>query len=123
YNKDVFAFPGNIGQSYSEGCNNLIKSNKAHLISSIKDLEYIMNWDPSIKSTKRKEPFSLEGYEPDEQHVLKTLLEKNGQMMIDELSWATTLPISLLASTLLGLEFKGVIQSLPGKKYKIVNGQ
>ena len=123
YNKDVFAFPGNIGQSYSEGCNNLIKSNKAHLISSIKDLEYIMNWDASIKNTKRKEPFSLEGYEPDEQHVLKTLLEKNGQMMIDELSWATTLPISLLASTLLGLEFKGVIQSLPGKKYKIINGQ
>ncbi|HEY8938125.1 MAG TPA: DNA-processing protein DprA, partial [Cyclobacteriaceae bacterium] len=96
YNKDVFAFPGNIGQSYSEGCNNLIKSNKAHLISSIKDLEYIMNWDASVKNVKRKEPFSLEGYEPDEQHVLKTLLEKNGQMMIDELSWATTLPVSLL---------------------------
>ncbi|HEY8934584.1 MAG TPA: DNA-protecting protein DprA, partial [Cyclobacteriaceae bacterium] len=74
-------------------------------------------------NVKRKEPFSLEGYEPDEQHVLKTLLEKNGQMMIDELSWATTLPVSLLASTLLGLEFKGVIQSLPGKKYKIVVSQ
>lgn len=44
YNKDVFAFPGNIGQSHSVGCNNLIKMNKANLVTGIKDLEYIMNW-------------------------------------------------------------------------------
>jgi DNA processing protein len=120
YNKDVFAFPGNIGQSYSEGCNNLIKSNKAHLISSVKDLEYLMNWDATLKTKTKKEFFALENYDPMEQTVLKIMLEKEGQMMIDELCWSSNLPVSQMASVLLGLEFKGVVKSLPGKLYKVV---
>jgi DNA processing protein len=119
YNKDVFAFPGNIGQSHSAGCNNLIKANKAHLITAAKDLEYIMNWDPAVKP-ERKEIFSLENYEPNEQVILKILLENNKQMMIDDISWRANIGISQLASILLGLEFKGVIASLPGKIYKII---
>jgi DNA processing protein len=119
YNKDVFAFPGNIGQSYSEGCNNLIKSNKAHLITSAKDLEYIMQWDVSISKPARKETFSLHEYEPDEQVLLGMLIQHGGSLRIDELSWKTNLPLSQLASILLGLEFKGIIQSLPGKVYKL----
>lgn len=118
YNKDVFAFPGNVGASHSEGCNNLIKSNKAHLISSAKDLEYLMNWDLASKPLKKTAVFSLEGFEPEEQIILSALLEKN-PAVIDELSWRTNLSVSQLASFLLGLEFKGVVQPLPGKQYKL----
>ncbi|MBL7858321.1 MAG: DNA-protecting protein DprA [Cyclobacteriaceae bacterium] len=118
YNKDVFAFPGNIGQSHSAGCNNLIKANKAHLITSVKDLQYIMNWD--IQKVKKKKEFSLEGFESNELSILQTLLDSNGQMMIDEISWKSNVPISQLASILLGLEFKGVVASLPGKIYKVI---
>ncbi len=118
YNKDVFAFPGNIGQSYSHGCNNLIKANKAHLLTSVRDLEYIMNWDIGAEP-KKKVIFSLDAYEPTEQIVLKILLENNNQLMIDELSWRSGLPISQLASVLLGLEFQNVIVTLPGKIYKL----
>lgn len=118
YNKDVFAFPGNIGQSHSAGCNNLIKANKAHLITAAKDLEYIMNWDAHAKPPK-KEVFSLDNYEPEEQAILKILLENNKQLMIDDLSWRSNIPVSQLASILLGLEFKGTIRSLPGKLYKL----
>ncbi|HEY0653518.1 MAG TPA: DNA-processing protein DprA [Chryseosolibacter sp.] len=119
YNKDVFAFPGNIGQSHSEGCNNLIKSNRAHLITSIKDLEYITGWTLG-QNPPKKEVISLENFEPLEQVVLKTLLENNRQLMIDELSWKSNVPISQLASVLLTLEFKGAVASLPGKVYKAV---
>jgi DNA processing protein len=118
YNKDVFAFPGNIGQSHSEGCNNLIKSNKAHLITSARDLEYIMNWQAGTKPTK-KVALSLDNFEPNEKLVLGVLIENNKQMMIDELSWKSNIAVSQLASILLGLEFKGIISSLPGKVYKI----
>jgi DNA processing protein len=121
YNKDVFAFPGNIGQSYSLGCNNLIKSNKAHLITSVKDLEFVMGWDASVKEPARKEFMQLTDYEEPEKTVLKVLLDHQGVLMIDELSWRTTLPVGQLASVLLGLEFKGVIQSLPGKLYRVMN--
>jgi len=49
YNRDVFAIPGRIGDEYSEGCNMLIKSNRAALADSPKDIAYIMGWD-DIKS-------------------------------------------------------------------------
>lgn len=121
YNKDVLAFPGNIGRSYSEGCNSLIKSHKANLITSIHDLEYIMNWGLEVKKTKKKETLQLESFEEDEQTILKVLLENHNQLMIDELSWRSGVSISKLASLLLNLEFKGVVTSLPGKIYKIVS--
>ena len=119
YNKDVFAFPGNVSRSYSEGCNNLIKSNKASLITSVKDLEYTMNWTAGEADNTRKNTYSLEAYDAEEQTVLTTLIENSGKLMIDEISWRSTLPVSKLASILLGLEFKGVIISLPGKIYKL----
>jgi DNA processing protein len=118
YNKDVFAFPGNVKQSHSAGCNNLIKSNRAHLITSVRDLQYIMNWDIGVKPMKH-EPVVLDGYEVNEQLIIKTLLENNKQLMIDELSWKTNLSISQIASLLLTLEFKGIIASMPGKMYKL----
>jgi DNA processing protein len=120
YNKDVFAFPGNIGQSHSAGCNNLIKANKAHLITGARDLEYIMNWAPDSKPVK-KENVSFDSYEPNEQVILHILLENNKQLMIDEISWRANIPIGQLASILLGLEFKGTVSSLPGKIYRLKN--
>lgn len=110
--------PGNIKQSHSAGCNNLIKSNRAHLLASVRDLEYIMNWNAGTKPAK-KEPIVLDGYSPEEQLIIKTLLGNDKQLMIDEISWKTNLPIGQLASLLLSLEFKGVLASLPGKIYKL----
>lgn len=120
YNKDVLAFPGNVGRSYSEGCNTLIKSNKAHLITSVNDVEYIMNWSVEVKHPPKKESLDLNNYEPDEQTVLKVLIANNNQLMIDEISWRSGLAIGKLASLLLNLEFKGVLAPLPGKVYKII---
>ena len=34
YNRDVFAFPGRVGDKCSEGCNNLIRDQKASLITA-----------------------------------------------------------------------------------------
>ena len=119
YNKDVFAFPGNIGQNTSEGCNNLIKSNKAFLMTSVKDLEYLMNWDPSQHPQKQRTLTDLSQFEPAERTVIETLQANKSQLMIDELSWRTGVNVSQLASTLLTLEFKGYIQPLPGKVYKL----
>jgi DNA processing protein len=122
YNKDVFAFPGSVGENFSSGCNNLIKSNKAHLITSVKDLEYIMNWsaDNATRKAMASISLSLAEFSEDEQTVLKILIEKKAPVIIDELSWKSSLPLSQLASILLGLEFKGILKSLPGKQYDLV---
>jgi DNA processing protein len=122
YNKDVFAVPGSIGETYSEGCNKLIRTNKANLFSSVKDLEYIMNWSAENVEAKRIKPAQIDlgQFEPDEQIVIKVLQEKNASVMIDELTIKTSLSPSLLASLLLNLEFKNVVKSLPGKRFGLV---
>jgi len=120
YNRDVFAFPGGVGETYSSGCNNLIKANKANLITSVRDLEYIMNWVAGAKPEKANSTISLAEFEEPEQVVLKILIEKKAPVIIDELSWKSTIPVSQLAAVLLGLEFKGVIKSLPGKQYSLI---
>ncbi|HMV08885.1 MAG TPA: DNA-processing protein DprA [Cyclobacteriaceae bacterium] len=118
YNKDVFACPGSVGETYSAGCNNLIKSNKANLLTSVKDIEYIMGWD-AAKPQKKKVSVALDGYDANEQTVLKVMIDKKANVLIDELSWKSNLPVSQLASVLLGLEFKGVVKSMPGKQYSL----
>ena len=118
YNRDVFAVPGEVGKKYSEGCNNLIKHNKAHLLSSVKDIEYIMNWSAS-ESPPKQQTLDLNLFNDDEQLVLNTLKETLEGLQIDRLSWATQIPMNNLASILLALEFQGHVKSLPGKKYKL----
>ncbi len=119
YNKDVFAVPGNIGQTYSEGCNKLIRTNKANLLTSVKDLEYIMNWTAEQNNNKPLTLFDTADFEPNEKKIVELLRDKKGPLTIDELSWKSKIQPSELASILLGLEFKNIIQSLPGKMYKV----
>ena len=45
YNRDVFAVPGRTTDSQSMGCNNLIKFQKAHVLSNPLDVPYILNWE------------------------------------------------------------------------------
>ncbi|MBN8653440.1 MAG: DNA-processing protein DprA [Cytophagales bacterium] len=118
YNKDVFAVPGNLGQTYSEGCNKLIKTNRANLFATVKDLEYIMNWSAET-SVATQTTLDLTVYSTDEQTVLRILKERNAPVMIDELSFKSSLPPSQLASLLLTLEFKNAVKSLPGKMFAI----
>lgn len=117
YNKDVFAVPGNLGQTYSEGCNKLIKINKANVYTSVKDLEYIMNW--SAESNAVQTTLDLTFFEPDEQKVIQILKDRKAPVMIDELSFKSSLPPSQLASLLLTLEFKNAVKSLPGKMFAL----
>ena len=117
YNKDVFAFPGSIGVTYSAGCNNLIKTNRAHLLTSVKDLEYIMNW--SAESTAIQTTLELTHFEPEEQKVIQILKDRKAPVMIDELLFKSSLPPSQLASLLLTLEFKNAVKSLPGKMFAL----
>ena len=122
YNKDVFAVPGSLGETYSEGCNKLIKTNKANIYTSVKDLEYIMNWSVENKHSKRVKPGQLDltQFEPDEQILIQLLLEKKDPITIDELTIKTTLSPSLLASILLSLEFKNIVKALPGKMFTLL---
>ena len=119
YNREVFAVPGNLGSKYNEGCNHLIKTHKAHIYTSIKDIEYMLNWDIDNKGRQIPKHKISETLEGEEKTIAEVLVNKEN-MIIDEISWSTNIPISRLSSLLLTMEFAGIIVALPGKKFKLV---
>lgn len=120
YNKEVFAVPGNLLSTYSEGCNNLIRSMKATIYTGPKDLEEALSWSKeNLSATNTKNRIlDLSKFNEEEKAVLSILLEKK-ELEIDQIAILLNVSISSLASTLLNLEFEGLIKSLPGKKYKL----
>jgi DNA processing protein len=118
YNRDVFAVPGRIGDPHSEGCNKLIKTNRAALIQSTKDISYMLNWDEK----KQKKPIQQQLFldlSPEEETIV-TLLKENGDLEIDTLLHYTNMIPSKAASILLKMEFDGILRCLPGKVYRLI---
>jgi DNA processing protein len=119
YNRDVCAFPGNVNQEYSAGCNFLIKSHRAHLISRAKDLEYLMNWEQietKVKPIQIQMDLSLS---TNEKRVYE-LVKLYQPLSIDEISTRLKLAQSKLTITLLELEMKGLLVALPGKVFRTI---
>ncbi len=116
YHRDVFAFPGRVNDECSEGCNFLIKTNRAALINHAKDLVYYLGWESS-KTLSTKQILLPIGLLPEEQSIVELL--KVSPVRIDELSIKLALPQSKLAMYLLNLEMQGILVSLPGKVYRL----
>lgn len=115
YNKDVFAIPGRPSDTMSKGTNKLIKENKAALVESSDDINAAMNWD--VNSSSQQTQMNLAFDLTDDEKTIVSLIKKEETLEIDKLHYLTKISHSSLSSTLLNLEFKGVIKSLPGKKY------
>ena len=119
YNKDVFALPGRVIDSKSEGCNFLIKNNKASLITGATDLLELMNWVPKEKKLQKKQRELFIELTPEEKIVVD-ILQQQDNIQIDELYFKTGLSSSAVAAALLMLEMQGISTAMPGKLYTIV---
>ena len=118
YNKDVFALPGRTDDIKSEGCNYLIKNNKAALITCANDLLENMGWKEQKKvSPKRQKELFIELTK--DEKVIIDILRLQEQVQIDELYFRSKLSSSVVAQALLTLEMQGIVSSLPGKIYKM----
>ena len=116
YDREVFAIPGKIGDLYSEGCNQLIKTNKANLITSAVDIRYVMRWDVETKVVA-KQMRLFRDFSEDEKKVMD-VFANNNVVHLDDIIVGTDLSPSKIASILLSLEFDGVLTALPGKRYQ-----
>ena len=118
YNRDVFAYPGRTTDAFSEGCNFLIKTNRAVLMNDISDLIYYLGWDVDVVKKKQQVQTALHlNLTVNEQKVVDCL--NAGQLAVDELAIQLNMQQSKLAIVLLTLEMQGIIVSLPGKIYKL----
>ena len=116
YNRDVFAVPGRTTDKYSQGCNNLIKTQKANMLSGAADLIYHLNWDlqPSGKTIQKQMFVSLD---ENEQKVYE-YLQKTGKELLDIIALECDFPIFKISGILLNMELKGVVRPLPGKLFE-----
>ena len=119
YNRDVFAFPGKVGELYSEGCHFLIKSNRAVLIEGVADLEYVMNWSAVQSKSDAIQQCLFYDFTPDEKLIVE-LLRNEGETAIDLICIKTGLQMNKVSPTLLNLEFGGIVKGLPGKVFKAI---
>lgn len=118
YNRDVFAVPGRVTDKYSQGCNHLLKTQKANVLTSAADLVYMLNWDIENKSKSVQKQLFVE-LELDEQKIYDYLL-KNGKELLDIIALQCEFPIYKISGILLNMELKGVIRPLPGKLFEAI---
>ncbi|MGB7392943.1 MAG: DNA-processing protein DprA [Pricia sp.] len=119
YDRDVFAVPGRTRDKYSTGCNNLIKQQKAHLITCAADLVYLLDWDIEEKQAPNPQQQLFVDFDQNEQAIYD-YLQKNGKQLLDSIAQECRLPVFKVSSTLLNLEMKGVVRALPGKLFEAV---
>ena len=123
YDRAVFAFPGNVGAEFSEGCNNLIRDNGAALITCAEDFVRAMGWqnEAQLQQALNKgiERNLFPELTPEEQQVVN-LLQKTNDLQLNILSVKSALPIGQLTALLFQLEMKGIIKPLAGGMYHLL---
>ncbi len=120
YGCEVFAVPGDLDSASSIGCNGLIQKNKAHIYTSVKDIEQVLKWNLDNESNLPIKKANVQ-LTMEEQIIINKLEESGGTMAIDNLSIKTQMPLGQLAGQLLIMEMKGIIKALPGKQFKVVS--
>ena len=120
YNRDCFAFPGRIGDTYSEGCNNLIKNNRAMLLQSAEELVKAMNWDTPHTTPRTVQRQLFPDFTPEEEQVVGLLNKHPEGLQINLLVVQSNIPINRMTGILFELEMKGVIRALAGGVYCLV---
>jgi len=123
YARSVFAFPGNVGQPFSEGCNNLIRDNGAGLISNAQDFVKAMDWmDETLRQRANADGIERNLFPeltPEEQQVVSLLKETN-DLQLNIITVKTGIAIGRLTALLFQLEMKGVVRPMAGGMYHLM---
>jgi DNA processing protein len=116
---EVFAIPGRPQDPKSAGCNYLIRTHQAYLVETAEDVIHLMGWDESTsdKSRQLQLMLDLDTTEKD----LVGIVKNSPEISIDQLTLLSGLSNGELASKILSLEFRGILKTLPGKRYVAIN--
>jgi DNA processing protein len=119
YSRDVFAVPGRTTDNLSKGCNDLIKRNKAAILTSAKDLIEMLNWELEEKKPKPIQKQLFVELDSAEQ-IVYDFLFMNGKEQLDLIALNCKIPVHKMATVLFNLEMKGVVKPLPGKLFEAI---
>ncbi len=123
YDRSVFAFPGNVGQPFSEGCNNLIRDNGAGLISNAQDFVKAMGWmDETLRQRANADGIERNLFpelSPEEQKIVN-LLQQTNDLQLNIISVKCGIPISQLTALLFQMEMNGIVKPFAGGMYHLL---
>ena len=119
YNRDVFAYPGDISRPYSSGCLKLIQKNQAFQIRNSEDLIDAMNWQ--IEEQTRTQQRSLFVDLNLREEKIISVMKTKTELTLDTIGYLSSLTVSEVSSDLLSLEFKGLVRSLPGRRFQLIH--
>jgi len=122
YNRDVFAFPGRVYDEYSQGCNNLIRHQRATLLTSAADLLDAMGWENPLERESKPKAVQQELFPDlsDEERALVNTLKGVDDKHINQIAIDANIPYSRASMILFDLEMKGVVKALGGARYKLM---
>ncbi len=123
YGRDVFAFPGRVGDIYSEGCNNLIRNNGAAMITCAKDFVEAMGWQEDALLFKAQSKGIERQLFPElsnEEQKIVDVLTRNNDLQLNFIAVQAGLSIQQATSILFMLEMKGIIKTLAGGMYHLL---
>ncbi|MDE5789961.1 MAG: DNA-processing protein DprA [Muribaculaceae bacterium] len=119
YSRDVGAVPGRVSDPMSEGCNLLIRKQKASLVTSVADIIEILGWSPGGVSVKPKQRNLFPELQGEAREIYEILKFASDPMSVDGLYQKTKIHIPKLTATLTEMEFDGIIVRLPGNRYAL----
>jgi DNA processing protein len=120
YGREVYAFPGRTTDPHSQGCNRIIRQNKAGLITDANDLITALCWDIQPKQRMLPEQTQLLFAGNEEQNRILQLFAEKEEVHINTLATEMDLPVYQLSAILLELEMDGYIKAVPGNSYRLV---
>lgn len=118
YQREVFALPGRLSDTYSRGTNNLIATNKALLARNADDIAFHLGWPLAQQQLSLESQLGIEAVKlsAQEKHVVDTLRTRDS-LSLDEIASLVNLSLPQTAALLFNLELKDLLRTLPGHLY------
>ena len=119
YSREVMALPGRINDELSQGCNLLIRKQKASLIGSAADMIEVTGWRPlNIKVTPKQRNLFPE-LSGESQQIYEILKLNSDPVQIDRICHLTGLGAAKVLALMGEMEFEGIIIRHPGNRFSI----
>lgn len=119
YGRKVLAVPGRIYDPHSTGCNHLIRTGEAQMLTSVQDLLSAMDWQST--SAKKEEPSLFPEMDPNrtplERGILSALQERD-EWDKNELARHLNEKVADISTAAFGLEMDGLLVQMGGNRIR-----
>ncbi len=116
YSLMVMACPGRANDETSKGCNQLIRSSSAAMLTCAADVVEALGWAVD-KQAKQQSATLFDADMTGEERIIYDTLDSDGKDISYVIAHSAQ-PVSVVMSVLSELEFRGLVRQMPGAKWR-----